>query len=170
MRHRCFMLFYYIEFNVSLSLRCFLQSRQSLRMLNYKQPPPMQRWKGSSMCWIRGSLYRVSANKLSRTVASSMSINRTGIAVMSYNSDNMHRFYPYHIWFRNDNDWTVISDKNVSVMNTNYANYTKSPKHQFTILCFTIIFLFGLLSLRSHHGSYMSYLTDLNFNWISTTD
>lgn len=30
------------------------------------------------MCWIRGSLYRVSANKLSRTVASNMSINRTG--------------------------------------------------------------------------------------------
>lgn len=30
------------------------------------------------MCWIRGSLYRVSANKLSRTAASSMSINRTG--------------------------------------------------------------------------------------------
>lgn len=30
------------------------------------------------MCWIRGSLYRVSANKLSRTVGSNMSINRTG--------------------------------------------------------------------------------------------
>lgn len=30
------------------------------------------------MCWIRGSLYRVSANKLSRTVAANMSINRTG--------------------------------------------------------------------------------------------
>ncbi|XP_075901808.1 uncharacterized protein zc3h3 [Nelusetta ayraudi] len=60
------------------SARSFLQNRQSLRTHHYKQPSPSQRWRGSSMCWIRGSLYRVSANKLSRTVGSSMSINRTG--------------------------------------------------------------------------------------------
>lgn len=122
------MLLYYIEVNVSLSLRCFLQSRQTLRMLHYKQPSPMQRWKGSSMCWIRGSLYRVSANKLSRTVASSMSINRTGIAVMSYNSDNVHHLvfhYNFLIW----------------------------------------AFIFKESSLKL----YKSYLTGLNFNWISTT-
>ncbi|XP_068176530.1 zinc finger CCCH domain-containing protein 3 [Antennarius striatus] len=44
-------------------------------------PPPSQSWRrggGSSVCWIRGSLYRVSANKLSRTATPSTSINRTG--------------------------------------------------------------------------------------------
>lgn len=30
------------------------------------------------MCWIRGSLYRVSANKLSRTAASGPAASRTG--------------------------------------------------------------------------------------------
>ncbi|XP_029003149.1 zinc finger CCCH domain-containing protein 3 isoform X2 [Betta splendens] len=50
------------------SARSFLQNRG-------RAPPDrplssMQPWRGSSMCWIRGSLYRVSANKLSRTVAS----------------------------------------------------------------------------------------------------
>ncbi|XP_070688499.1 zinc finger CCCH domain-containing protein 3 [Pempheris klunzingeri] len=58
------------------SARSFLQSR--LRAPHDRHPPSTQHWKGSSMCWIRGSLYRVSANKLSRTVASHMSINRTG--------------------------------------------------------------------------------------------
>ncbi|XP_042339559.1 zinc finger CCCH domain-containing protein 3 isoform X2 [Plectropomus leopardus] len=56
--------------------RSFLQSR--MRAPHYRHPSSTQHWRGSSMCWIRGSLYRVSANKLSRTVASSMSINRTG--------------------------------------------------------------------------------------------
>uniref|UniRef100_UPI0037E7FCA5 zinc finger CCCH domain-containing protein 3 n=1 Tax=Semicossyphus pulcher TaxID=241346 RepID=UPI0037E7FCA5 len=58
------------------SARSFLQSR--LRVPHDRHPSPSQHWKGSGMCWIRGSLYRVSANKLSRTVASNMSINRTG--------------------------------------------------------------------------------------------
>ncbi|XP_034386847.1 zinc finger CCCH domain-containing protein 3 [Cyclopterus lumpus] len=58
------------------SARSFLQSR--MRAPHDRHPSPAQHWRGSSMCWIRGSLYRVSANKLSRTVASSMSINRTG--------------------------------------------------------------------------------------------
>ncbi|KAM6962583.1 zinc finger CCCH domain-containing protein 3 [Aplochiton taeniatus] len=40
--------------------------------------PPTQHWRGRDMRWIGGSLYRVSANKLSRTVAASTSINRTG--------------------------------------------------------------------------------------------
>ncbi|KAJ3599753.1 hypothetical protein NHX12_033709 [Muraenolepis orangiensis] len=50
----------------------------------YLHPPsdrhqaPQQHWRGRDMRWIGGSLYRVSANKLSRTVAASMSINRTG--------------------------------------------------------------------------------------------
>ncbi|XP_059197137.1 zinc finger CCCH domain-containing protein 3 [Centropristis striata] len=60
------------------SARSFLQSR--LRAPPHRPPPaPRQPWRGSSMCWIRGSLYRVSANKLSRTAASSMAINRTGV-------------------------------------------------------------------------------------------
>ncbi|XP_049910327.1 zinc finger CCCH domain-containing protein 3 [Epinephelus moara] len=58
------------------SARSFLQSR--MRAPHDRHPPSSQHWKGSSMCWIRGSLYRVSANKLSRTVSSNMSINRTG--------------------------------------------------------------------------------------------
>ncbi|XP_068446177.1 zinc finger CCCH domain-containing protein 3 [Clinocottus analis] len=58
------------------SARSFLQSR--MRAPHDRHPSSAQHWRGSSMCWIRGSLYRVSANKLSRTVASSMSINRTG--------------------------------------------------------------------------------------------
>ncbi|XP_070765529.1 zinc finger CCCH domain-containing protein 3 [Enoplosus armatus] len=58
------------------SARSFLQSR--LRAPHDRHPSSSQHWRGSGMCWIRGSLYRVSANKLSRTVASNMSINRTG--------------------------------------------------------------------------------------------
>uniref|UniRef100_A0A1A8GU59 Zinc finger CCCH domain-containing protein 3 n=1 Tax=Nothobranchius korthausae TaxID=1143690 RepID=A0A1A8GU59_9TELE len=58
------------------SARSFLQSR--LRSPDDRHPPSSQRWEGSGMCWIRGSLYRVSANKLSRTRTPNMSINRTG--------------------------------------------------------------------------------------------
>ncbi|XP_040897044.1 zinc finger CCCH domain-containing protein 3 [Toxotes jaculatrix] len=58
------------------SARSFLQSR--LRSPHYRHPSSSQHWRGSGMCWIGGSLYRMSANKLSRTVASSMSISRTG--------------------------------------------------------------------------------------------
>ncbi|KAM4549105.1 uncharacterized protein zc3h3 [Odontesthes bonariensis] len=58
------------------SARSFLQNR--LRAPHDRRPSSPQRWMGSGMCWIRGSLYRVSANKLSRTVTSNMSINRTG--------------------------------------------------------------------------------------------
>ncbi|XP_074492428.1 uncharacterized protein zc3h3 [Sebastes fasciatus] len=58
------------------SARSFLQSR--MRAPHDRHPSSTQHWRGSSMCWIRGSLYRVSANKLSRTVGSNMSINRTG--------------------------------------------------------------------------------------------
>ncbi|CAJ1059423.1 LOW QUALITY PROTEIN: zinc finger CCCH domain-containing protein 3 [Xyrichtys novacula] len=59
------------------SARSFLQSRLRTPPPD-RQPSSAQRWRGSSMCWIGGSLYRVSANKLSRTVGSNMSINRTG--------------------------------------------------------------------------------------------
>ncbi|KAK5869501.1 hypothetical protein PBY51_024210 [Eleginops maclovinus] len=58
------------------SARSFLQNR--MRAPHDRQPSPNHHWRGSSMCWIRGSLYRVSASKLSRTVGSNMSINRTG--------------------------------------------------------------------------------------------
>uniref|UniRef100_A0AAQ6IGR3 Zinc finger CCCH domain-containing protein 3 n=1 Tax=Anabas testudineus TaxID=64144 RepID=A0AAQ6IGR3_ANATE len=58
------------------SARSFLQNRR--RAPHDRHPSSVHHWKGSSMCWIRGSLYQVSANKLSRTVASNMSINRTG--------------------------------------------------------------------------------------------
>ncbi|XP_037530376.1 zinc finger CCCH domain-containing protein 3 [Nematolebias whitei] len=58
------------------SARSFLQNR--LRSPHDRHPSFSQRWTGSGMCWIRGSLYRVSANKLSRTRTANMSINRTG--------------------------------------------------------------------------------------------
>ncbi|XP_062251930.1 zinc finger CCCH domain-containing protein 3 [Platichthys flesus] len=58
------------------SARSFLQNR--LRSPHDRHPSHAPSWRGSSMCWIGGSLYRVSANKLSRTVASNMSISRTG--------------------------------------------------------------------------------------------
>nr|XP_020481188.1 zinc finger CCCH domain-containing protein 3 isoform X2 [Monopterus albus] len=58
------------------SARSFLQSR--LRVPHHSHPSSVQDRRGGMMCWIRGSLYRVSANKLSRTVAPNMSINRTG--------------------------------------------------------------------------------------------
>ncbi|KAM7409352.1 hypothetical protein PAMA_001026 [Pampus argenteus] len=58
------------------SARSFLQSRH--RALHDRHSSSTQHWRGTGMCWIGGSLYRVSANKLSRTVASNMSINRTG--------------------------------------------------------------------------------------------
>uniref|UniRef100_A0A3B5L6P9 Zinc finger CCCH domain-containing protein 3 n=1 Tax=Xiphophorus couchianus TaxID=32473 RepID=A0A3B5L6P9_9TELE len=49
------------------SARTFLQNR--LRSSQDRHQPSSRRWTGMEMCWIRGSLYRVSANKLSRTVA-----------------------------------------------------------------------------------------------------
>ncbi|XP_023284750.1 zinc finger CCCH domain-containing protein 3 [Seriola lalandi dorsalis] len=57
------------------SARSFLQNR--LRAPHDRHPSSTQHWRGGGMCWIGGSLYRVSANKLSRTVASNMSISRT---------------------------------------------------------------------------------------------
>ncbi|XP_041791538.1 zinc finger CCCH domain-containing protein 3 isoform X2 [Chelmon rostratus] len=71
------------------SARSFLQSR--LRAPHYRHPSATQQWRGSGMCWIHGSLYRVSANKLSRTVASSMSINRTG---RSFNTTQVSSMIP----------------------------------------------------------------------------
>ncbi|XP_034035291.1 zinc finger CCCH domain-containing protein 3 isoform X2 [Thalassophryne amazonica] len=58
------------------SARTFLQSR--LRAPHHRHPSPTQHWRGTNMCWIGDSLYRVSANKLSRTTATSLSINQTG--------------------------------------------------------------------------------------------
>ncbi|KAM9848415.1 uncharacterized protein zc3h3 isoform 1-T1 [Aulostomus maculatus] len=58
------------------SARSFLQSRR--RASHSRYPTAAQHWGGTGMCWIRGSLYRVSANKLSRTGSSKISINRTG--------------------------------------------------------------------------------------------
>ncbi|KAM8874349.1 zinc finger CCCH domain-containing protein 3 [Spinachia spinachia] len=82
------------------SARCFLQSR--MRAPHDRHPSSTQHWRGSSMCWIRGSLYRVSANKLSRTVASSMSINRTGKSfsashVSSLSPASNRPFSPRHL-------------------------------------------------------------------------
>uniref|UniRef100_A0A3Q0RDR4 Zinc finger CCCH domain-containing protein 3 n=1 Tax=Amphilophus citrinellus TaxID=61819 RepID=A0A3Q0RDR4_AMPCI len=58
-----------LHYNPALSWRA--------KRIQSAHPASTQQWRGSSMCWIRGSLYRVSANKLSRTVAANMSINRT---------------------------------------------------------------------------------------------
>ncbi|MEQ2184707.1 hypothetical protein GOODEAATRI_010850 [Goodea atripinnis] len=56
--------------------RTFLQNR--LRGPYDRQQPSSRQWTGIRMCWIRGSLYRVSANKLSRTVTPQTSIDRRG--------------------------------------------------------------------------------------------
>ncbi|KAF1385306.1 hypothetical protein PFLUV_G00106360 [Perca fluviatilis] len=82
------------------SARSFLQSR--LRAPHDRHPSANQHWRGSSMCWIRGSLFRVSANKLSRTVASNMSINRTGRSfssaqVSSTSPASTRPFSPRHL-------------------------------------------------------------------------
>uniref|UniRef100_A0A3Q2PSJ2 Zinc finger CCCH domain-containing protein 3 n=1 Tax=Fundulus heteroclitus TaxID=8078 RepID=A0A3Q2PSJ2_FUNHE len=58
------------------SARTFLQNRR--RAPYDKHQPSSRRWTGIEMCWIRGSLYRVSANKLSRTVTPHTSIDRRG--------------------------------------------------------------------------------------------
>lgn len=67
--------------SASFTLSCF-GCRSSLqsgpRAHQDRHPSPSQHWRGDSMCWIHGSLYRVSANKLSRTVASSPAMHRTG--------------------------------------------------------------------------------------------
>ncbi|KAM4628681.1 zinc finger CCCH domain-containing protein 3 [Polymixia lowei] len=59
-----------------------IQSARSVLQSRLRAPQdrhlPSQHWRGRGMRWIGGSLYRVSANKLSRTVATSTSINRTG--------------------------------------------------------------------------------------------
>ncbi|KAF7646814.1 hypothetical protein LDENG_00182070, partial [Lucifuga dentata] len=57
------------------SARSFLQNRMRTPPDRH---PSTQQWRGRSMRWIGGSLYRVSANKLSRTMTANMSINRTG--------------------------------------------------------------------------------------------
>ncbi|XP_060890636.1 zinc finger CCCH domain-containing protein 3 [Labrus mixtus] len=69
--------------------RSFLQNR--MRPPHDRPPPHAQHWRGSAMCWIGGSLYRVSANKLSRTVGSNMSINRTG---RTYGTAQVSATYP----------------------------------------------------------------------------
>ncbi|XP_058494801.1 zinc finger CCCH domain-containing protein 3 isoform X1 [Solea solea] len=51
--------------------RSFHQSRP--RSTQDRHPSPTQHWRGSDMCWIGDSLYRVSPNKLSRTVVSNIS-------------------------------------------------------------------------------------------------
>ncbi|XP_036969885.1 zinc finger CCCH domain-containing protein 3 [Acanthopagrus latus] len=73
------------HYNPALSWRAKrIQSARSFLQSRLRAPPndrhlsPTQHWRGSRICWIHGTLYQVSANKLSRTVASNMSINRTG--------------------------------------------------------------------------------------------
>ncbi|XP_051930134.1 zinc finger CCCH domain-containing protein 3 isoform X3 [Hippocampus zosterae] len=58
------------------SARSFLQSRQRSSLHRY--PPPAGHREVSAMCWIRGHLYQVSANRLSRSVCRHASVNRTG--------------------------------------------------------------------------------------------
>ncbi|XP_077391276.1 zinc finger CCCH domain-containing protein 3 isoform X2 [Festucalex cinctus] len=80
------------------SARSFLQSRQRSSLNRY--PASAHHWKQSGMCWIRGSLYQVSANKLSRTVSHNMAINRTGRSfsqVSSVNSAPSHPYSPRHL-------------------------------------------------------------------------
>ncbi|XP_073333042.1 zinc finger CCCH domain-containing protein 3 [Pagrus major] len=92
------------HYNPALSWRAKrIQSARSFLQSRLRAPPhdrhqsSTQHWRGSGMCWIRGSLYRVSANKLSRTVASSMSINRTGrsLSTAQVSSTNHNFSRPY---------------------------------------------------------------------------
>lgn len=95
---------------IPLSLRSFLQSR--LRAPHDRHPSSTQQWRGSSMCWIRGSLYRVSANKLSRTVAANMSINRTGICVVCSTTSEVQRGLTIHtttVEIYNVPEWACLS-------------------------------------------------------------
>ncbi|XP_057696971.1 zinc finger CCCH domain-containing protein 3 [Corythoichthys intestinalis] len=70
------------------SARSFLQSRHRSSLNRY--PETTQHWKESGMCWIRGNLYQVSANKLSRTVCHNMSINRTGRGSSFFQVSSVH--------------------------------------------------------------------------------
>ncbi|XP_061634036.1 zinc finger CCCH domain-containing protein 3 isoform X1 [Phyllopteryx taeniolatus] len=81
------------------SARSFLQSRQRSSLNRY--PATTHHWKESGMCWIRGNLYQVSANKLSRTVCHNMSINQTGRGssfnqVSAVNSATNRPYSPRH--------------------------------------------------------------------------
>ncbi|XP_007541070.1 zinc finger CCCH domain-containing protein 3 [Poecilia formosa] len=71
------------------SARTFLQNR--LRSPHDRHQPSSRRWMGMEMCWIRGSLYRVSANKLSRTVALQTSIDRRGKSSSAHTSPALAR-------------------------------------------------------------------------------
>ncbi|XP_054907642.1 zinc finger CCCH domain-containing protein 3 isoform X2 [Poeciliopsis prolifica] len=71
------------------SARTFLQNR--LRSPHDRHQPSSRRWTGMEMCWIRGSLYRVSANKLSRTVALQTSIDRRGKSSSAHTSPALAR-------------------------------------------------------------------------------
>ncbi|XP_077439765.1 zinc finger CCCH domain-containing protein 3 isoform X2 [Vanacampus margaritifer] len=80
------------------SARTFLQSRQRSSLNRY--PASAHHWKQPGMCWIRGNLYQVSANKLSRTVSHNMPINPTGRSfsqVSSVNSAPSHPYSPRHL-------------------------------------------------------------------------
>ncbi|XP_038147726.1 zinc finger CCCH domain-containing protein 3 isoform X2 [Cyprinodon tularosa] len=71
------------------SARTFLQNR--LRGPHDRHQASGRRWTGPEMCWIRGSLYRVSANKLSRTVAPHTSIDRRGKSSSPHTSPALTR-------------------------------------------------------------------------------
>ena len=64
-----------LSLSVCLCPRSVLQNRLRAPQDRHLSP---QRWRGRGIRWIGGSLYRVSANKLSRAAASSLPINRTG--------------------------------------------------------------------------------------------
>ncbi|XP_077572551.1 zinc finger CCCH domain-containing protein 3 isoform X2 [Stigmatopora nigra] len=76
------------------SARSFLQNRQRSSLHRYSETS--QLWKQSGICWIRGHLYQVSANKLSRTVCHNMSIHRTGSNFFQVNSATCHPYSPRH--------------------------------------------------------------------------
>ncbi|XP_037105224.1 zinc finger CCCH domain-containing protein 3 isoform X1 [Syngnathus acus] len=80
------------------SARSFLQSRQRSSLTRH--PPAAHHWTRSGMCWIRGHLYQVSANKLSRTGCHNMSADPTGRSfsqVSSVNSAPAHPYSPRHL-------------------------------------------------------------------------
>ncbi|XP_029938924.1 zinc finger CCCH domain-containing protein 3 [Salarias fasciatus] len=75
---------YVHHYNPALSWRAKkIQSARSFLQRRHRVPYNThlsfsQYWRGTQMCWIDDSLYRVSANRLSRTAPASLSINRTG--------------------------------------------------------------------------------------------
>lgn len=148
------------SFPVPLPLRSFLQNR-------LRAPHDRTHWRGSSMCWIRGSLYRVSANKLSRTPASNMSINRTGtptLSVMLFDNSFSTFFYASPMFFSMKNGYyrtVIVYSLCRDILNTYqektyfmslHIKFVRRPQRQHGFKSFVLIHAFLVNVNRSSKG------------------